>query len=137
MDRSDLSWAKRLLEENRLPTVGVDVWYGNFVVAINEKGWPVGVAGLELYDHGALLRSVAVEKGCRNAGYGRAMVDAVLRNAKQKGVNTVYLFTETAQGYFKHLGFAVVDRTQVDEAVKASPELTECCESATAMRKTI
>ena len=68
VDKSDLPWVKRLLEDNGLPTVGVDEWYDNFVIAMNEKGGPVGVAGFELYNRNALLRSVAVEKDCRNAG---------------------------------------------------------------------
>jgi amino-acid N-acetyltransferase len=136
-DKDDVAWIKGLLEENALPTVGVDEWYGNFVVAANETGDPVGVAGFELYNHNALLRSVAVEKECRNAGYGRAVVEAVLGNARKKGVKVVYLFTETAQDYFKRLGFEVVERGQVDEPVKGSPELTECCSRATAMRKVV
>jgi amino-acid N-acetyltransferase len=136
-EKDDVAWIKGLLEENGLPTVGVDQWYGNFVVAVDETGEPVGVAGFELYNHNGLLRSVVVEKDCRNAGYGQAVVEAVLGNAKKRGVEVVYLFTETAQDYFKRLGFDVVGRDQVDEAVKGSPELTECCSRAAAMCKTV
>jgi amino-acid N-acetyltransferase len=135
--QNDVSWIKKFLQENGLPIVGVDECYGNFLIAINEKGCPVGVAGFEQYAHAALLRSVAVDKGSRNAGYARALVDAVAKNAKRKGVDTVYLLTENAEGYFKRLGFGVVEWAQVDEAVKGSPELTECCERATAMRKAV
>jgi N-acetylglutamate synthase-like GNAT family acetyltransferase len=65
------------------------------------------------------------------------VVDVVLENAKNKGVNTVYLYTEDAQDYFKRLGFDEVDLSKVDEAVRASPELVECCDHATAMRKSL
>jgi N-acetylglutamate synthase-like GNAT family acetyltransferase len=136
-EQTDVSWIKKFLEENGLTIVGVDEWYGNFLIAINERGSPVGVAGFEQYAHAALLRSVAVDKSSRNTGYARALVDAVVNNAKQKGVNTVYLLTENAEGYFKRLGFDVVEWAQVDDAVKGSPELTECCERATAMRKAL
>ena len=136
-NQNDLLWIKSFLEANGLTTVGVDEWYANFMLALNEKGLPVGIAGFELYNHAALLRSVAVDKNRRNVGCARALVDAVLKTAKQRGVNTVYLFTENAEGYFKRLGFDVVERTEVDEAVKGSPELAECCERATAMRKAV
>jgi len=97
----------------------------------------LGVAGLEIYGQSALLRSVAVEKNSRRMGHGRALVDAILRNAKQNGVHTIYLLTESAFDYFKHLGFNSVDRKDVDEAVMISLEFTECCSTALAMRKTI
>jgi amino-acid N-acetyltransferase len=136
-NHGDLSWIKSFLEENGLTTVGVDECYRNFVLAIDEKGAQVGVAGFELYNHIALLRSVAVHKSCRNAGYARVLVDTVLKNAKQKGVDTVYLLTEGVEGYFKRLGFNAVKREQIDDAVKMSPEFTECCEHAIVMRKAV
>ena len=64
-------------------------------------------------------------------------MDTVLKNAKQKGADTVYLLTEGAEGYFKRLGFNVVKREQIDAAVKMSPEFTECCEHAIVMRKAV
>ena len=132
---ADLVWIKSLLEKNSLPTIGVEEWFGNFVVAVDGNGLRVGVAGCEVYGHAALLRSVAVEEDYRNAGYARAMVHAVLKNAKQKGGSLVYLFTDGAEDYFKQLGFEVVRREEMDEGVKASREFSECCTSCTAMRK--
>ena len=84
-----------------------------------------------------LLRSVAVGKGSRNWGHGRTLVEAALAEAKERGIQTIYLFTETAEAYFKRLGFEPVDRNSVEQAVKNSPELTECCNTAQPMRKNI
>jgi amino-acid N-acetyltransferase len=134
---SDLERLVSFLEANGLPTGGVEAYYQNFVIATNEEGSLLGVAGLEICGQSALLRSVAVEKNFRRMGHGRALVDAVLRNAKQNGVHTVYLLTESAFDYFKHLGFDLVDRMDIDEAVMASLEFTECHSTALAMRKTI
>jgi len=134
---NDLPWIKTLLETNGLPIIGVEEWFGNFVVALDGKGNRVGVAGCELYKHAGLLRSVAVEEEYRNAGYARALLDVVLKNAKQKGVSLLYLFTNDAKGYFKRFGFEEVTREQMDEGVKASHEFTECCTSCTAMLKTL
>lgn len=134
---TDLPNIIRFLKDNGLPTNGVDKCFNSFVVAEDKNGFWVGIAGIELYGKSGLLRSVAVDKQYRGLGHGRTLVDAILRNAKAKGVQTVYLLTESADAYFKGLGFEAVDRKNIEEAVKASPEFTECCETAVAMRKTI
>jgi amino-acid N-acetyltransferase len=133
----DLLPVSNFLTKNGLPTNGVDKCVGNFMVAQDKKGSWVGVAGIELYGKSGLLRSVAVDEPFRGMGQGRALVDAVLRNAKAKGIDTVYLLTDNAEAYFVGLGFKLVDRGDIDEAVKASVEFGEMCASAVAMRKTL
>jgi amino-acid N-acetyltransferase len=135
--KGDLAEIFRFLEGNGLPISGVDRCVGNFVVAYDRNGSWVGIAGLEVYGKSGLLRSVAVDGRFRGVGQGRALVDAVLRNARSKGVEMVYLLTDNAESYFGGLGFEVVDRKDVDEAVKASVEFGEMCASAVAMRKTL
>lgn len=135
--RGDVTQISRFLIENELPTVGVEECVENFVVAQDRDGSWVGVAGLEVYGKSGLLRSVAVDRRFRGMGQGRALVDAVLRSAKGKHLERIFLLTDTAQNYFRGLGFEVVDREDVDEAVKASPEFPECGDAATAMRKLI
>jgi len=135
--KGDLAKIYRFLEDNGLPTSGVDKCVEDFVVAQDRDGSWVGIAGLEVYGESGLLRSVAVDGRFRGVGQGRALVNAVLKNAKSKGVETVYLLTDNAESYFGGLGFEVVDRKDVDEAVKASVEFGEMCASAAAMRKTL
>jgi len=135
---ADLSQVSQFLERNRLTAVGVGGCLENFVVAQNEDGSWVGVAGFENYGESCLLRSVAVDKPFRRQEYGQSLVKSVLANAKAKGIRTVYLLTEDASTFFEKLVFGIVERKDVDEAVKASPEFVECCcESATAMRRMI
>ena len=134
-DRTDIKHLMDFLEANSLLTVGVEDWYRNFFIALNGEGSWVGVAGYELYDKSALLRSVAVDGASRNQGHGRALVEAVLADARKRGVRTVYLLTETAEPYFKRLGFDPVNREQVEPALKKSAEFTECCSACQTMRK--
>ena len=134
---SDLQQISRFLEENGLPTIGVEKFFENFIVALDQSGSWVGVAGLEVYGKSGLLRSVAVNKQFRGMGQGRTLVNAVLANASEKGVEAIYLLTDSAEDYFKGLGFEVVNRKDIDAAVRASPEFTECRETAPAMRKFI
>ena len=134
---SDLGRIKSFLKENGLPELGVDQWVKNFVIAEDQDGSLVGVAGLELYDKSGLVRSVAVDNHFRGKGYGRILVEAVVGNARARGLKTLYLLTEDASAYFKRLDFQPVDRKDVDRAVKASVEFTDMCEGATVMRRVL
>lgn len=97
----------------------------------------MGIAGLELHGKSGLLRSVVVNERYRGLGHGRTLVGMVIGNARTKGVETVYLLTDTAKTYFEGLGFEVVERSYIEEPVKLSPEFTGGCETAVAMRKVI
>ncbi len=134
---ADLQQISRFLTENGLPTNGVNKFFENFIVALDQNGSWIGIAGLEVYGKSGLLRSVAVDKQFRGMGHGRTLVNTILTNAKKKRIETIYLLTESAEDYFKGLGFEVVNRKDIDEATRASPEFTECCETAVAMRKFI
>ena len=109
----------------------------NFFIALNEDGTWIGVAGYEVYGKDALLRSVAVDKGARGMGHGRALVYMVLSDAAKRDVSTVYLLTETAEEYFKGLGFEPIDRAHIPDSVKKSAEFAECGAVCQAMRKSL
>jgi len=136
--QKDLPQMSSFLKNNGLPDAGVDKCLDNFLLAVDSNGSWVGLAGFELYSDRCLLRSVAVHEQSRSRGHGRTLIAAVLRNAKAKGAKTAYLLTEGASGYFKRLGFSVIDRKDIDEDVKTSVEFKELCpETAVAMRKVI
>jgi len=65
------------------------------------------------------------------------LIESVTGTAKARGVKRLYLLTDDAGAYFERLGFQVVDRKDVDEAVKVSVEFTEVCETAAVMRRVI
>jgi N-acetylglutamate synthase-like GNAT family acetyltransferase len=133
----DLTRILAFLKNNDLPTAGVPEFLENFVIAEDQNGTWVGIAGFEHYGENCLLRSVAVDERFRTQGHGTGLVDEVLRNARAKGAKKVYLLTDDAGDYFKRLGFKVVDRADVEETVKFSPEFTVCRQSALTMRKDI
>jgi amino-acid N-acetyltransferase len=124
-----------LLEAAGLPSAGVKEWLDRFLVA-ESAGRLVGSAGLEVYGTDALLRSVAVAEDWRGRGLGGALTDAVLAAAAREGIRSVYLLTETAEGYFPRHGFRRIPREEASEAVKASVEFRELCPaSSTVMAK--
>ncbi|HUR95489.1 MAG TPA: arsenic resistance N-acetyltransferase ArsN2 [Gemmatimonadales bacterium] len=133
----DLAAVRTLLERAGLPTAGVEAWLPHFLVA-EHAGDVVAVAGLELYESSALLRSVAVRPDWQGSGLGRQLVDRLLTKAQEGGTRDVYLLTTTADHYFPRLGFACIGREDVPACVQGSVEFTRACPaSAVAMRKSL
>lgn len=134
---SDLGAGCRLLRDLKLPVEGVQEWWERFTVAESTLGI-VGLAGVETYADGALLRSVAVHPSMRGTGLGRALIEKALDTARSAGARNVYLLTTTAEGYFPRLGFAAVPREQIPATVQASVEFRGACPaSAIAMHRSL
>jgi amino-acid N-acetyltransferase len=130
----DVERVKELLREQRLPLDGLDDHLDTLLVA-REGARVVGSVALELYQDGALLRSLAVAPVVQGQGVGRLLTESVVRLARQRGVRDVFLLTTTAQHYFPRFGFETVDRVEVPESVRQSVEFRSACPaSAIAMR---
>ena len=133
----DLPEVLALLDELNLPKDDVAAHVGTMVVA-RENGRVVGTAAVELYSHGALLRSVAVAPAAQGKGLGHRLTDAALALAREHHIDTVFLLTTTAERFFPKLGFEQISRADVPESVQASVEFQSACPaSATVMRKRI
>jgi amino-acid N-acetyltransferase len=132
---ADLPGILELLDASRLPRAGIENYVASTIVARQDSG-VVGTAALELYGDAALLRSVTVAASLRGQGLGAALTTAALELARQRGVRSVYLLTETAAQFFPRFGFRPIDRAAVEPAVLASQEFTTACpKSALAMVK--
>ena len=123
---ADLPGILALLDASRLPRAGIENHVASTLVARQDSG-VVGTAALELYGGAALLRSVAVATALRGQGLGAALTMAALELARQRGVRSVYLLTETASRFFPRFGFHAISRAEVDAAVRASREFTTAC----------
>jgi amino-acid N-acetyltransferase len=131
----DLPEICALLERLHLPVDGVAEHLTTMVVA-REAGQIVGSAALEMYEDGALLRSVAVEPGHQGRQLGHQLTDAALSLAARQGVTSVFLLTTTAERFFPKFGFEQITREQVPVSVRASVEFQSACPaSAIVMRK--
>ena len=126
-----------LLRNAGLPLIGVSEAFRTGFVAC-DGDVVVGAAAIEPYGSVALLRSVVVRQSVRGTGVGRELVAAVQAYAVTIGVRTVVLLTETAEAWFRRLGYETVDRSQLPEAILASDEVAiACAASAVAMRRVI
>jgi amino-acid N-acetyltransferase len=96
----------------------------------------VGCAALELYEDGALLRSVAVDAAHRGTGLGSELTRAALRLAEEHGIRVVYLLTTTAERFFPRFGFEMIDHADVPDSVMRSAEFTHACPSSAIVMRT-
>jgi amino-acid N-acetyltransferase len=105
---------------------------------LEERGFFVGVIGLERFGHQALLRSLAVVAKHRKRGLGHELVARLEHDAQAEGIQRLVLLTETAQTFFRRLGYIETDRRQVSDEVKLSAEFRSLCPiSAICMSKAL
>ena len=130
---TDLDEVLMLLAASGLGADGVAEHITDFLLA-REGRRLIGAAALEDYGVAGLLRSVAVAANRRGWGLGRYLTCALIDHARQRGHTAVYLLTDTADAYFKRLGFRPVDRSAVQPAVLASVQFSgEACSKSVVM----
>jgi len=105
----------------------------DFVVAEN-GGQVVGCGALHLYGmHLAEIRSIAVAPEYKGRGAGRALVEALMDEARRHRVTCVCLFTRTSE-FFGHLGFEIARREELPDKIYkdcvSCPRLSDCDEIA-------
>jgi amino-acid N-acetyltransferase len=134
-EADDLAAVQRLLTGHGLPLEGVVQHLSTMVVA-RDNGRIVGVAAVELYEGGALLRSVAVDAAAQGRGLGHQLTEAALEIARERQLDAVFLLTTTAERFFPKLGFEQISRDEVPATVQASVEFQSACPaSAIVMRR--
>ena len=125
----DIDVVEALLEREHLPLAGLrDHIEHTFVARAGHR--IIGCAALEMYEEGALLRSVAVDAEYRGTGVGSDLTRAALDLAERRGVPAVYLLTTTAERFFPRFGFEAIDRADVPNGVKRSAEFAYACPSS-------
>jgi len=105
----------------------------DFVVA-EENGCLIGCGALHLYGlHLAEIRSIAVAPEAKGVGAGRALVEALMGEARRHSVTCVCLFTRTPS-FFAHLGFETASRAELPDKIYKDcvycPRLHDCDETA-------
>lgn len=136
-EAGDWPVVRELLSDSALTLEGAAEAFSTGVVALDDDRI-VGCAAVEPYDRAALLRSVAVAADRRGAGVGTHLVKATEDLARDIGATSLILLTETAEPWFRRLGYASIDRSSVPDDVARSVEfLTACSASAVAMRRAL
>lgn len=131
---SDLNQIEFMLKKSKLPYVDCKYHLKNFVV-LEDDGKTVGVGGSELYGDTALLRSLTVLEQYRGRGIGNSIFFNIKEDIVEHGVKTIYLLTETAEEYFKRLGFEEVSREIVPQEIRKTEQFSSLCPSSAAVMK--
>jgi amino-acid N-acetyltransferase len=122
-----------LLRENNLPISDLDENKQLFALLNGEE--LVGTGGLELFEDCALVRSLSVKKDLRGSGLGAIINSGLEKIAKQKGVDCLYLLTETAEDFFKRQHYQVVSREAVPDPIRSTSEFSSLCPSSAIVMK--
>jgi len=134
-DSEDLGYVEWLLREEGLPHEDVreDTATQFYLAMVDDE--PIGAGGYEVCADAVLLRSVVVEPDERGAGYGRAVVEALLDRATPDAT-AAYLLTTSAEEFFADLGFERVERDRAPPEIRETAQFSEHCpSSATCMKR--
>jgi|SRR5580692_3562352 amino-acid N-acetyltransferase len=132
----DLAVVLALLESAALPTADLTSAPGLQLWVLEAKESLCGVIGMERFGTCALLRSLAVGTSFQRRGFGHNLVARLERDAQAYGVEQLVLLTETAEKFFRAIGYEVIDRRLVPEEIKQTAEFRSLCPaSAVCMTK--
>ena len=127
-----------LLAASSLPTVDLDSATDLCFWVAEESGQLIATIGLERHGASGLLRSLVVSASHRRRGLGRELVAKVESAALKAEIELLVLLTETAERFFRSLGFAPVDRGYLPDEIKDSAEFRSLCPaSAVCMTKSL
>ncbi len=131
-EASDQAAVLQLLQGAGLPTAdltsaaGLQFW-------VSETGGRLGgVIGLERFGTDALLRSLCVAPDYQRRGLGQELVTRLERDARAEGIERLVLLTETAEAFFRRLGYELIDRRYAPEEFKESAEFRSLCPASAA-----
>lgn len=128
----DLPAVLSLLQRARLPTQDLTSSPGLQLWVLESEGQLLGVIGLERYGPGALLRSLAIVPEYQRHGFGNELVSRLEDAARSAGVKRLVLLTETADAFFRRLGYEPIDRSYVPEEIRQSAEFRSLCPASAA-----
>jgi len=124
----DIEQIENLLKKYNLPVNDIMEYIDNFVVS--EQGNNIiGVGGYENLGEIALIRSIAVAQEYRGESVGVNIYHLLEKKIIHIGIKEAYLLTETAADYFKKIGFTIIKRTSIPEAVTITKQFKELCPS--------
>jgi amino-acid N-acetyltransferase len=145
MDEIQYQWAKpndeasvtSFLIKYDLPYEDISFHLANFILA-KAGGTIIGTNGIEIDGQDGLLRSLAVESEFRSRGISKELYTRLLARAHLKGVQRLFLLTQTAEKYSARLGFRTIRRDSLPASIQNTAEFKSLCpKTAICMMKVI
>jgi len=138
MSVDEAPFVATLLKDNNLPSEDFVEHISHFYVGVDPKNRVVGAVGIEHIGESGLLRSLTIEKSFQGHGLGKALTEQIEKYGVELGLRDLYLLTDTAEKFFRTLGYEEVSRDKVPAGVKATKEFSSICpSSSTVMKKAI
>ena len=119
---------RQLLQQSGLPIDDIETSPVDFLV-MREAGQVVGVIGLQSAEGAGLLRSLAVLPSLHGQGRGGALVAAAERLAEQRGIDDLYLLTDSVPGFFALHDYLRVQRASVPPGIQGTAQYGSLCPS--------
>ncbi len=127
LGRDEIGELAKVLAANGL-SADVLAGAGKRFFAFNDRaGTRVGFGGVEECGGEGLLRSVVAVEGVRGRGFGRAIVEWLVRDAADRGVRRLYLLTMDAPGFFERCGFSPAHRRAVPAVIAETEQFAALC----------
>ena len=124
---------KRLLKVSQLDSSDLTPEHLRHFFGLGTKEEPEGIVGLELFNTVALLRSLAVTSSRRGAGLGSKLVARAEDYARDLGIKSLYLLTNTAESFFKHRGYNLTGRDDAPPAIRETKEFSVTCPASSVL----
>jgi len=121
-----LETIRALLAENALPATDIDGHIEHFVTA-HDGDRLVGVIGIEVHGDDGLLRSLCVNPRYRKRGIAKRLCELAESHARNVGLLSLFLLTNTAEAFFAVRGFKSIAREQVPPAIGRTEEFRSLC----------
>lgn len=115
----DVPELTQVIVEANLPAMFIEEFIGGFAVA-RQSGRIIAAGGMEVYGDAGFLRSIAVVREARGLGLGRNIADLLRADARASRLQHLFLFTQDAYTFWKHVRFT-------DIALDAWPVAAQAC----------
>lgn len=127
----DLQSVYAVLRECGLPAGQIQEHHMEHFLVARSGACVVGVAGLLIAGTDAIGHSLAILPGFRSMGLGRQLALSLHHLALELDMQAIYLFSCSAEFYFRSMGFQVVAHDDVPSPVMDA--LTELCDPEVVM----
>ena len=124
---NDENKIKQLLKNNNLLHQDITPSHLDNFLLLWDASKLVGGVGLEIKDTCALLRSLAIDESYRKKGFASQLMGKIEQHAKSRKVDTLYLLTITAEGFFANRGYEKIERKAAPPLVQETEEFKSLC----------
>jgi amino-acid N-acetyltransferase len=125
----DFAAITRLLNESGLNASDLNPAHTGSFLLLCDADKILACGAVERFDQSGLVRSVAVRASHRGQGLATRLMRSLETHAKHRGVDRLYLLTQSATAFFSRLNYDRCDRSLAPESIRASSQFARLCPS--------